>query len=137
MFRVKRFFVFLFAPNYLKTKGICFRKVTFFRFEAGGNFKETIKKFLSLQRGGFNVIIWAAGTVGSVLMATYDEYMAKPDIVVIEKADTLIIWRYLSLWRATCALLGWFFVALQPNNNYTRDRLLRLVGVSCGGKFEA
>uniref|UniRef100_A0AC34FRB5 Silicon transporter n=1 Tax=Panagrolaimus sp. ES5 TaxID=591445 RepID=A0AC34FRB5_9BILA len=102
----------------------------FDRFEAGASFIETIKKFLSLQRGGFNVIIWTAGTIGSVLMATYDEYMAKPDIVIIEKSETLIIWRYLSLWRATCALLGWLFVALQPNTNYTRDRLLRLAGVS-------
>uniref|UniRef100_A0AC35FZ78 Uncharacterized protein n=1 Tax=Panagrolaimus sp. PS1159 TaxID=55785 RepID=A0AC35FZ78_9BILA len=100
------------------------------KFEAGASFIETIKKFLSLQRGGFNVIIWTAGTIGSVLMATYDEYMAKSDIVIIEKSETLIIWRYLSLWRATCALLGWLFVALQPNTNYTRDRLLRLAGVS-------
>uniref|UniRef100_A0AC34RQ28 Uncharacterized protein n=1 Tax=Panagrolaimus sp. JU765 TaxID=591449 RepID=A0AC34RQ28_9BILA len=110
---------------------LCFAVSTvnaFDRFEAGTSTEETIKKFLSLQRGGFNVIIWIAGTIASILMAQYDEYLSKSDLELLINNRTLIIWRYLSLIRAVCALVGWLFVALQPNTNCTRDQLLELVG---------
>uniref|UniRef100_A0A7E4VSL9 Bestrophin/UPF0187 n=1 Tax=Panagrellus redivivus TaxID=6233 RepID=A0A7E4VSL9_PANRE len=104
----------------------------FDRFEPGESFRETVQKFISLQRGGFNALLWTTGTAASVLMAPLDVRLATADLDLETylplDPQSLTYYRILSLIRSTCATLGWVFVALQPNTNYTRDLLLRLAG---------
>uniref|UniRef100_A0A914E9H9 Uncharacterized protein n=1 Tax=Acrobeloides nanus TaxID=290746 RepID=A0A914E9H9_9BILA len=99
------------------------------RLETGTSIRETIQKFISLQRGSFGVIVWATGTVCSVLTTAYDEYLANSDMGILTENNSrvLIAWRSLSLARAICALIGWLLIALQPQANFTLEKLQRLM----------
>ncbi|CAG9530564.1 unnamed protein product [Cercopithifilaria johnstoni] len=92
------------------------------RLEISSNLMDSLKRGLSLQTGGLDVLLCLIGTAATLVSALCDEWLAAPmkkheniqDIIVI---DPLVAWRLLSGVRAIAGLLNWLLLALSPNSN--------------------
>lgn len=90
---------------------------------------------VTLQRGGFGILIYFCGCIASILMTRVDELLATANYNALQifeqknlsqnnaKINALVIWQWLSTIRAVCALFGWFLFALQPSSNYTHKHM--------------
>jgi divalent metal cation (Fe/Co/Zn/Cd) transporter len=98
-----------------------------FRFETGGTWRETLSRWIGLQRGGLALLIAICGTCATVIMTKFEEYLST-DLSKDSNPQTASInaWHWLSAVRAVCAVAGWLLIALQPTANFTRDQLLAM-----------
>ncbi|TMS36404.1 hypothetical protein L596_003576 [Steinernema carpocapsae] len=100
----------------------------FDRFETGPSFKENIKRALLMQHGGLAICIWMLGNVANLLATTSEQLVFSDQPVDNLTFGTVNVWRYLCVARACLAILGWLLMALQPNHNHLRQRLLAIKG---------
>ncbi|KAK6110895.1 Transmembrane protein 237 family protein [Brugia pahangi] len=92
------------------------------RLEISSGLIDGLKRGLSFQSGGLDILLCLIGTVATLISTLYDDWFAAPikeqeriqDIVVM---DPLVTWRLLSSIRALAGLLNWLFLALSPNSN--------------------
>ncbi|VBB28461.1 unnamed protein product [Acanthocheilonema viteae] len=92
------------------------------KLEISSSLMDNLKRGLSLQSGGLDILLCLIGTVATLVSALYDEWLAGPmkqreeiwDIIVV---DPLVAWRLLSGIRAVAGLLNWLLLALSPNSN--------------------
>ncbi|VDK77307.1 unnamed protein product [Onchocerca ochengi] len=93
----------------------------FDRLEISSGLMDNLKRGLSLQSGGLDILLCLIGTTATLLSALYDEWIIEPmkqqkiqDILAI---DPLVAWRLLSSVRAIAGLLNWVLLSLSPNSN--------------------
>ncbi|VDP12532.1 unnamed protein product [Onchocerca flexuosa] len=93
----------------------------FDRLEISSGLMDNLKRGLSLQSGGLDILLCFIGTIATLVSALYDEWITEPvkqqkiqDILAI---DPLVAWRLLSSVRAIAGLLNWVLLSLSPNSN--------------------
>uniref|UniRef100_A0AAF5RTB7 Transmembrane protein n=1 Tax=Wuchereria bancrofti TaxID=6293 RepID=A0AAF5RTB7_WUCBA len=92
------------------------------RLEISSGLIDGLKRGLSFQSGGLDILLCLIGTVATLISTLYDDWLEAPmkeqekiqDIVVM---DPLIAWRLLSSVRALAGLLNWLLLSLSPNSN--------------------
>ncbi|KAI6176846.1 hypothetical protein M3Y97_00842900 [Aphelenchoides bicaudatus] len=110
------------------------------RFETGGTWRETLSRWIGLQRGGLALLISICGTCATVVMTKFEEYLATDLSTDTSSQQTISIniWHWLSAVRAACAVSGWLLIALQPTANFTRDQLIAMAPeLQTNGQFGA
>uniref|UniRef100_A0A0R3RYY6 Transmembrane protein n=1 Tax=Elaeophora elaphi TaxID=1147741 RepID=A0A0R3RYY6_9BILA len=92
------------------------------RLEISSSLLNNLKRGLSLQSGGLDILLCLIGTAATLTLELYEKWLAIPmkqqekiqDVTII---DALLAWRMLSGIRAIAGLLNWLLLALSPNSN--------------------
>ncbi|VDK88704.1 unnamed protein product [Litomosoides sigmodontis] len=92
------------------------------RLEISSSSIDNLKRGLSLQSGGLDILLCLIGTVATLILTLCDEWFEAPmsqreKIQNIIAIDPLVAWRMLSSIRAIAGLLNWLLLALSPNSN--------------------